>query len=197
MDNINPKQLDLLYITRCADGTFALCMDSSSPSSTTTTSNEKSPVTTTVSTKPKAVKEKTSSKSVKEKIQAKLAKQKSRPIEPSETDVIVASEKSKSQPSTSSPVTLHRQASKEKQASTYVLMKHRRCFLTRHPPCLHSSTLEYNICREHTIRHMCRTPMINKRRKIPAISNKNHLINQVAICLKTIVNQIVQNEESR
>jgi hypothetical protein len=34
---LNPKSFDLLYVTRCSDGTFALCMDSSLSLSTTTT----------------------------------------------------------------------------------------------------------------------------------------------------------------
>jgi hypothetical protein len=64
-------------------------------------------------------------------------------------------------------------------------MKHRRCYSSRNPPCLHPVTLEYNICREHTIRHMCHTQGIHNRRKVKPKATKWNLIDEVALCLKT------------
>ena len=195
-DNIDPKQLELLYITRCADGTFALCMDSSSSSSSSSMAasfprptNNKSPIPLNHKViKPKAVK----TKPIKEKAPPKPPKEKR-----STKDIVIISEKSDPQPSKSSITTNRQDSSKENQANTYVLMRHRRCFLARHSASLHSTTLEYNICREHTIRHMCQTPATIKRRKLPSVSRQGHLIDEVAICLKSMVNQLVDNEESR
>jgi hypothetical protein len=107
------------------------------------------------------------------------------------------SEKRDDNPQPSSSVIPKRPAIKEKQSNTYVLMKHRRCYSNRHPPCLHSLSLEYNICREHTIRHMCHTQGILNRRKFKPKLNKCNLIDEVALCLKTIVNHIVDFETDR
>ncbi|CAF1500693.1 unnamed protein product, partial [Adineta steineri] len=88
-------------------------------------------------------------------------------------------------------------APKEKQTHTYILMKHRRCYAVRNPPCLHALTLEYNICREHTIRHMCHTQKIFKRRNFKIKLHARSLINEIARCLKKVVNKIVNLEENR
>jgi hypothetical protein len=86
---------------------------------------------------------------------------------------------------------------KEKPTKRYILMKHRCCYAIRLPPCLHALTLEYNICREHTIRQMCHTQGILKRRKFKPKSDKLLLIDEAANCLKTVVNHIVDIEENR
>jgi hypothetical protein len=61
----------------------------------------------------------------------------------------------------------------------------------------HSLTIEYNICREHTIRYMSHTQEIEKRRKFFNKFHNTRLIDEVANCLKTIVNHIVDVEENR
>jgi hypothetical protein len=86
---------------------------------------------------------------------------------------------------------------KGKQNQTFVLMKHRRCFSMKKSRCLHSLTLEYNICREHTIRHMCHTQGILKPRKFLTKFNTTLITDEVVSCLRTIVNQVVDNEDNR
>jgi hypothetical protein len=76
-------------------------------------------------------------------------------------------------------------------------MKHRRCYSVQYPPCLHSLAIEYSICREHTIRHMCGTQRILKKRKPIPKPTVLRLHDEVAVCLKTIVNNIVNLEEKR
>ncbi|CAF5138008.1 unnamed protein product, partial [Rotaria sp. Silwood1] len=98
--------------------------------------------------------------------------------------------------SSSLPIKKHSKST-EKQTHTYVLMKHRRCFSSRNPLCLHSLTLEYMICREHTIRRMCKTQGILKRQNIQPKLTELRLIDEVSKCLKTIINDIVDMEEYR
>jgi hypothetical protein len=194
-DNIDPKSLELLYITRCLDGTFALCMDSSSPSpapatvpppplppasAMTSKANEKPTTAAEKITKPKTPKRKPRTKKVQD------------------NDIIVLAEERdpNPQPSSSSEI-IKRPVAKEKPSNTYVLMKHRRCYSFRYPPCLHPLTLEYNICREHTIRHMCHTQGTLNRRKLKPKPNEHRLSDDVAMCLKTVVNRVVEIEEDR
>jgi len=186
---LNPKSFDLLYVTRCSDGTFALCMDSSSsPTTTTTTTTNK-----VINNDQRLI---ISSATPNDQHQIKSPKKKifkqKESLKEQNNDVVVLSEKRDIN---------HRllidPKRKEKQNQTYVLMKHRRCYSMKKPSCLHSLTLEYNICREHTIRHMCQTQNIFKRRKFLTKFRNTRLIDEVASCLKTIVNTIVNSEENR
>jgi outer membrane biosynthesis protein TonB len=188
--------LELLYLTRCPDGTFALCMDSSPP---------KPPTPPPPPPPPPQPDEQTvivslpvnNKKPAKPKVpRKKKPKQKK---EEEDNDIVLLSEKRDidPQPSSSSSTITKRPILKEKQTNTYVLMKHRRCYSTKIPQCLHSLTLEYNICREHTIRHMCHTQEISKRRKFKPKSNIIRLVDEAADCLKTIVNDVVKMEENR
>lgn len=86
---------------------------------------------------------------------------------------------------------------KEKPTLVYVLMKHRRCYTISKARCLHPLVLEYSICREHTIRHMCHTHGLAKRRKLKPKINLKRSIVEVASCLKSIVNQIVSEEDNQ
>jgi hypothetical protein len=134
-------------------------------------------------------------------------KKPAKPKKEQDNDIVLLSEKRdiNPQPSSSSSlsslssstVITKRPIPKEKPTNTYVLMKHRRCYSIQSQPCLHSLALEYNICREHTIRHMCRTQRVLKRRKFKPKSKKLLLIDEIAKCLKTIVNQIIDTEENR
>jgi len=137
-------------------------------------------------------------KSSNTNIKPKITKKKAPPKQKKEqdNDIVILSEKRNINPPQSSSVIPKHPIPKEKQANTYVLMKHRRCYSTHSPPCLHSLSLEYNICREHTIRHMCHTHKVLKRRKFKPKSNTLISI-EAAECLKTIVNQVVNNEENR
>jgi len=184
---LNPKSFDLLYVTRCSDGTFALCMESSSSSSSTTTTNKISNNDQRFiisSATPNDQQQNTSPKK-------KLVKQKECSNE-EDNDIFLLSEKSYI-----NNRSLIRSKRNEKSNQTYVVMKHRRSYSMKKLPCLHSLTLEYNICREHTIRHMCHTQNITKQRKFLTKFSKTRLIDEVANCLKTIVNNIVNTEENR
>ncbi len=178
--------MDLLYITRCSDGKFALCMDSSpTPPPTTTKIDEKiiSPTTNNTPPKPK-----------RRNPRKKIPKQK--PAD-KDDDIVVLSEKPNINPQPSSSSITKHPTPKEKPLHKYVLMKHRRCYSINNPTCLHSLTLEYNICRERTIRHMCQTHDILKRRILKPKLNRLSSIYEVAKCLKTIVNDVVNMEENR
>jgi hypothetical protein len=186
---LNPKTFDLLYVTRCLDGTFALCMDSSSSSlSATTTTNKISNNDQRFIISSATPNDQHQTKSPKKKI----LKPKELLNNDEDNDIVVLSEKHDI-----NTRSLTRPKRKEKLNQTYVLMKHRRCYSMKKIPCLHSLTLEYNICREHTIRHMCHTQDILKRRKFLNKFHQTRLIDEVANCLKTIVNNIVNNEENR
>ncbi|CAF2402549.1 unnamed protein product [Rotaria sp. Silwood2] len=210
-DNFDPKKLDLLYVTRCQDGTFALCMDSSQPkitstSSTITHTDEQPNNAATTDNFP------TTNNNQKPK---RKPSKKKPPIQKKteDIDIVLLSEKQDitSQPSlsvsllsSSSPPSLSPSSSirkhpkfREKQTHTYVLMKHRRCFSSRNPLCLHSLTLEYAICQEHTIRRMCKTQAIVKRQKFQPKFKILRLVDEVSRCLKTIVNDIVDIEDNR
>ncbi|CAF1667278.1 unnamed protein product [Rotaria magnacalcarata] len=177
-DSENPKSFDLLYVTRCSDGTFALCMDSSSHKVST---NDQRLII--------------SSATPSNQQQNKPAKKKNSKLKESsnedENDAAVVSEKSH----TNHRLLKHSKG-KGKQNQTYVLMKHRRCYLMKKNSRLHSLTLEYNICREHTIRQMCLTQNILKQRKFLAKLHSTQFIDDIAICLRTIVNRIVNSEEN-
>ena len=126
----------------------------------------------------------------------KSAKKKSTPIQdtPSEVDrlaPVVVEKREKN------PRTFGRSKRDEKSNKTYALMKHRPFFSMRKSSCLHALTLEYNICREHTIRHISHTEHIDKHRRSISLSPRTRLIDEVANCLKTVVNQIVDTEEFR
>lgn len=90
-----------------------------------------------------------------------------------------------------------RPIAKETKLNTFVLIKHRRCFAYYSPPCLHSLTLEYNICRAHTIRHMCHRQGVLKQYKTKMKINKFKFDDEVGKCLKTVINQVVEIEENR
>jgi len=185
---LNPKSFDLLYVTRCSDGTFALCMDSSSSSSSsTTTTNKISNNDQRFIISSATPNDQQQNKPAKKK----LLKQKEFPNE-EDNDIFLLPEK----PYINNR-SLIRSKRSEKPNQTYVVMKHRRCYSMKKLPCLHSLTLEYNICREHTIRHMSHTQNITKRRKFLTKFSKTRLIDEVASCLKTIVNNIVNSEENR
>ena len=210
-DITDPKSLELLYITRCSDGTFALCMDSSSPAVASAPVPPQPQPPATIS---KAI-EKAIEKAIDatdQNIKPKAQKRKPRQKKVQDNEIVVLSEKREPNPeplpsssstvaSSSKPTSLSvipkRPANKEKPNYTYVLMKHRRCYGSRHPPCLHPLSLEYNICREHTIRHMCHTQGIHKRRKFKPKPMQWNLIDEVALCLKTVINNVVEIEEDR
>jgi len=184
---LNPKSFDLLYVTRCADGTFALCMDSSSSSSSTTTTNKISNNDQRFVISSATPNDQQQNKPPKKK----LVKSKEF-LNEGDNDIVLLSEK----PYINNR-SLIRSKRIEKSNQTYVVMKHRRSYSMKKLPCLHSLTLEYNICREHTIRHMCHTQNITKQRKFLTKFSKTRLIDEVANCLKTIVNNIVNTEENR
>jgi hypothetical protein len=156
------------------------------PPPLTTKINEKTIILSNTNAKPKASKKKP----------PKIKKEE-------DNEIVVLSEKRDINPqpssssSSSSSAIIKRPIPKEKPTNTYVLMRHRRCYSIQSPPCLHSLTLEYNICREHTIRHMCRTQRVLRRRKFKPKSKKILLIDEVAKCLKTIVNHVIDIEENR
>lgn len=178
-DNIDPKSLDLLYVTRCQDGTFALCMDSSATKVTV-------PVPSKIATN-----EEQQSSNSSTIINNKKPKRKAPKKKKIEQEVLLLPE---NQPSTSEikyPI-----SNIEKQAHTYVVMKHRRCFSMKSPLCLHSLTLEYNICREHTLRRMFKKKGTLKRQKLVPKLKMPTIIEDVAYCLKAIVNDIVDIEDN-
>ena len=134
------------------------------------------------------------SQNLNEKLQGKKTPKQKK--EDDDDDIVILSEKHDINPRPSSSIA-KRPTHKEKQTHTYVLMKHRRCYSIKNPPCFHSLTLEYNICREHTIRHMCQTQGILKRLRLKPKLDRLSSIDEVAKCLKTIVNNILDLEEKR
>ena len=181
-DPLNPKTFDLLYVTRCPDGTFALCMDSSLH-----------PINKLTNTDHRLI---ISSAALQEQVpKKKLLKQKELLSTEEDHDIVLLPEKRAI--TTTNQRSLIRSKIKEKTNRKYVLMKHRRCYSLKKPTCLHSLTLEYKICREHAIQHICKTENILKRRHfLPKVSNIR-LNDVIANCLRTLVNQIVDNEENR
>jgi hypothetical protein len=170
-ESLNPKSFDLLYVTRCTDGTFALCMDSS------TTNKISNNVQRRIIS---------SATPTADQYQTKLPIKQNSPQEGN--DIVLITENHRS---------LINSKRKEKQNQMYILMKHRRCYSIKKKSCLHSLTLEYNICREHTIRQMSHTNDYKKRRKPFKIYSNTRLIDEVANCLKMVVNNIVDNEENK
>jgi hypothetical protein len=163
-------------------------MDSSPPPPAKTTTT-----TTTIKTDEKVIKSTDTTKKPKTP-----RRKPPKPKQDQDNDIILLSEKRDINPQpSSSSVIPKRPLIKEKQINTYVLMKHRRCFSIRSPPCSHSLSLEYNICREHTMRQMCHTQGLLKRQKVKSNSNVSKLVDEVAFCLKTMVNHIVNTEENR
>jgi len=144
---LNPKSFDLLYVTRCQDGPFALCMDSSTKSTT----NDQQQRTIISSANPA---EQTQNQSPKKKF-------------------LQSNEHLKTTP-------------------TSIFMKQRNDFLLKKPSYSHSFTLEYNICRQQMIQKLNKTKIYSK-----PTSCSLRLIDEVANCLKTIVNQIIEQEDSQ
>ncbi len=179
-DSLNPKSFDLLYVTRCSDGKFALCMDSSSSTTSKVTNTDQRLIISSAT-----FNEQQQTKPAKKKIvtQKKLSNEEDKDL------VLLPENRDNKQQEL-----IH---SKEKRYRSYVLMKHRRNYSLKKPPCLHSLTLEYNVCRENTIRQMCHTQDILKRRKFLRKFHKTRLIDEVADCLRTIVNHIVNSGENR
>ncbi|CAF0904277.1 unnamed protein product [Adineta ricciae] len=197
-DKADPKDIDLLYVVQCSDGKFALCMDTSTPPvplssqfpsvSQVPKPNEPGPSKSKVPPSKRRAPRK------------KLVKKKNE-----DDDIVVLSEnvKTNSEPHISTARTPGTASTmikvlprKKKPTPTYVLMKHRRCYSIRYPPCLHSLTLEYNICREHTIRQMCHTQGPLKRNGFHSKSTPLSIIEAVAKCLKATVNAIIVTEEN-
>ena len=150
----DPRSFDLLFVTRCVDGTFALCMDS--------LGKNDPPLVVSSKTAP----------------QRKSAKEK-KPV------------KQKRQNKTQASTLATGSPAKEEVRQVYIFMKHRRSYSPKEPTCLHSLSVEYQICREHTIRHMSHTQEILKRRRIRTKLNVGRMIDVIGACLKDIVNNIV------
>ena len=176
-DPLDPKAFDLLYLTRCADGTFALCMDAAAPSSSKYSHDQQLILSSTTLNDQPLLKA-TKKSSTKE----------------DRNELVVSEEK---RDTTAKPSSSERSRVKEKSNRNYLVMKHRRFYSLKRSPALHSITLEYNICRERMIRHMARTQDIIKRRANQAKSDERRLIDEISHCLRTTVNQIVDSEENR
>lgn len=198
-DISDPKTLELLYITRCSDGTFALSTDTTPTQSSQPPPPVLTPVPTPSIQVPKTLPK--ASERIKSTVNNEPPKRKStrgrprlRKLPINEVVVPVEKPDENLQTSSSLPAVNATPVSKEKSTYIYVLMKHRRCYSMSNPPCSHPLTLEYNICREHTIRHMCHTNNIVKRQKIKPKTNSKYLIVEVSKCLKFVVNEIVHKE---
>jgi hypothetical protein len=185
---LNPKSFDLLYVTRCSDGTFALCMDSSSSSSSATSKISTNDQRCIISSA--TPNDQHQNKPPKKKI---IQKKQLPPEEDNDIVLITDKQETNNHPRSSSVQSKR----KEKHNQTYIIMKHRRFYSRRKSPYSHPLTLEYNICREHTTRYMSHTQEIEKRRKFLKKFHNTRLIDEVANCLKTIVNQIVDAEDNR
>lgn len=179
---LNPTSFDLLYVTRCTDGTFALCMDSSMKPTTTNKKVNNDQRLVISSGIPADQQVNKSSKKKSSEI-TDTSPEGNRPT----TSVIPKRERT-----TRSSTRTKRD---QKSNKTYALMKHRSFYSTKKSPCLHALTLEYNISREHTIRQISRTEHIDKRRTVSQTFSRTRLIDEVANCLKTIVNQIVDHDQ--
>ena len=153
-DQRDPRSFDLLFVTRRADGTFALCTDPSEKKDSLTVVPPKTP-------------------SQRKPVKRKNARKKAH----------------------SSPVVTSAPTKKESVAHAYIFMKHRRSYSSKQPTSLHSLSAEYQICREHTIRHMSHTQKTLKRRKTRQRINTGRSIDLIGECLKGIVNSIVSDED--
>jgi hypothetical protein len=180
---LNPKSFDLLYVTRCSDGTFALCMDSSLSTTNKISTNDQQFIISSA----------TPTDQHQNKLPKKKILQKNQLSREEDNDIVLITDKRE----TNHRRSLVQSKRKEKHNQTYVIMKHRRCYSMKKPSYSHSLTLEYNICREHTIRYMSHTQEIEKRRNFLNKFHNTRLIDEVANCLKTIVNNIVNAEENR
>lgn len=153
-DQCDPRIFELLFVTRCADGTFALCADPS----------EKKDPSTVVPSKPPPK---------RKPVKRKNPRKKAQPL----------------------PEVSRTPTKKESVAHAYIFMKHRRSYSSQQPTCLHSLSAEYQICREHTIRHMSRTQKTLKRRKPGQKLNADRSIDLIGECMKGIVNSVVSDED--
>ncbi|CAF0942458.1 unnamed protein product [Rotaria sp. Silwood1] len=185
-DSVTPKSYDLLYVTRCSDGTFALCMDSSLTKTNKTNNNNNNNNDQRLIISSAILNDQHTNKISKKKV----SKQKDL-FNEDDNDILVLSDKSDI-----NHQSLINSKGKEKSNQTYVIMKHRRCYLMKKTYRLHSLTVEYNICREHTIRQMCHTQDILKRRKFLTKFNQIQFIDEIANCLRTIVNHIIDSEDN-
>ena len=173
---LDPKAFDLLYLTRCADGTFALCMDAAVPSSSKYSHDHQLILSsTTLNDQPMLKATKKSSTKDDRNEPAMASDKRETPAKPLAERLTV----------------------KGTSNRNCVVIKHRRFFALKRSPALHSLTLEYNICRERFIRHMSRTQHTFQRRTNPATCDERRLIDEIAHCLRTTVNQIVDNEGNR
>ena len=181
-DSLNPKAFDLLYVTRCPDGTFALCMESSLSTSNNATNNDQRLII--------------SSAVVNSQRQNVLSKKKTPPqgklFDEQDEDIAVLSEQ---HDISHRPLIVSKKNDKQKQ--TFIIMKHQKHSSTEQSVLSHSLTLEYNIRREHTIRQMCHTQELLKRRKFLRQFYKTTFIDEVTNCLRTIVNNAADSEEIR
>ncbi|CAF1004895.1 unnamed protein product [Adineta ricciae] len=195
-DFSNPKSFDLLYVTRCPDGTFALCMDSS-PSAAASTNK----ATTTVEKRlilssaiPNDQQQQLQSQQQVAKLsKPKQVKEKKSSNTTEDNDIVLLSPE-KRDTTTHRSVVQHK--TKEKPSQNYISIKYRRTYSLKKPFSCHALTLEYDICREHMIRLMCNTQDTCKRRKYLNEFQKTRLIDEVADCLRTVVNDIIDNENN-
>lgn len=178
-DPLDPKAFDLLYLTRCADGTFALCMDAAAPSSSKYSHDQQLILSSTT---------------INDQPSLKATKKSSTKEERNESVVPAEKRDTTAKPPSSSS---DRSIVKEKSNRNYLVMKHRRFYSLKRSPALHSMTLEYNICRERMIRHMSRTQDNVKRRANQAKSDERRLIDEISHCLRTTINQLIDSEENR
>ena len=196
-DKADPKDIDLLYVVQCSDGKFALCMDTSIPSV---------PLPSPLPPASQVLKpsEPSPSKSKVHPFKRLVSRKKFVKKKNEDDDIVVLTENAKanSKPRVSPIRTAGTTSAlikvlprKKIPTPTYILMKHRRCYSIRYPPCLHPLTLEYNICREHTIRQMCHTQGPLKRKRFHSKSTPLSIIEAVAKCLKAAVNAIIATED--
>ena len=153
-DQQDPRSFDLLFVTQCVDGTFALCAAPSGKKDPLTVVSPKTP---------------TQQKPVKRKNPRK-----------------------KAQPSS---VVTRTPMKKKSVGHAYIFMKHRQGYSSTQPTYLHSLSAEYQICREHTIRHMSHTQKTLKRRKAGQKVNAGRSIDLIDECLKAIANSVVSDAD--
>ncbi|CAF0939973.1 unnamed protein product [Didymodactylos carnosus] len=238
---MNPENFDHLYVTRCNDGTFALCMDSSVNvneddcqiiSSTKKQSNDGQKLETnptpvksqdvSLPTLPAEIchdsddelrlfnKNASRDKTIQDiniplsfqqqqsprtdRHQPKQSPPPPPPAPQTDNEDILLLDNVVSPPS---PV-------KEKLTRAYVSMKHRRSFCNKQQRSLQSLTLEYAICKEQTIRQMCRTNKQKRRRKKVILTTTNKLNkllftnknNEIVSCINNIIDSMVYDKES-
>lgn len=175
----NPSSFDLLYLTRCADGTFALCMDASAPNNAEPSSS----AATTAST---------SSSSSISFLKSVPTKKRKIPIENGEDTGISLRKDSSTEPVAPKPMEIV-----EKPVKRLFLMKTRGCFTFRRPMCLHALTLEYRICRNAALKEKFPSTSQSERKCSRSNDQPRRLIEEIAHCIRTVVNEIVAKEENR